>query len=193
MRDYIVTVDESEEELMHYGVLGMKWHHHNAKVNTHLANTARKIGNTKVLKSVATALPPKAAKKYYDKLESRYRANAESELNRNKKNAAKNPKLKNASKYTSNYSDKDAKKAYKKQVAIGTVVGGAIGLAANPYARAAISKGARTVAGRVSDSIKSNVARNKYANAYGLPDKASYVRGTATGYDMGGARKRRRR
>lgn len=30
MRDYIVTVDESEEELMHYGVVGMKWHHRRA-------------------------------------------------------------------------------------------------------------------------------------------------------------------
>lgn len=30
MRDYIITVDESEDELMHYGVLGMKWHHHQA-------------------------------------------------------------------------------------------------------------------------------------------------------------------
>lgn len=31
MSNYIKMVDCSEEELMHYGVLGMKWHHHMAK------------------------------------------------------------------------------------------------------------------------------------------------------------------
>lgn len=31
MSNYIKMVDCSEEELMHYGVLGMKWHHHKAK------------------------------------------------------------------------------------------------------------------------------------------------------------------
>lgn len=30
MRDYIITVDESEDELMHYGVVGMHWHHRRA-------------------------------------------------------------------------------------------------------------------------------------------------------------------
>lgn len=33
MSNYIKMVDCSEEELMHYGVLGMKWHHHKAKQN----------------------------------------------------------------------------------------------------------------------------------------------------------------
>lgn len=33
MSNYIKMVDCSEEELMHYGVLGMKWHHHKATKN----------------------------------------------------------------------------------------------------------------------------------------------------------------
>lgn len=31
MSNYIIMVDSSEDELMHYGVLGMRWHHHKAK------------------------------------------------------------------------------------------------------------------------------------------------------------------
>lgn len=30
MRDYIITIDEDDAELMHYGVVGMKWHHRKA-------------------------------------------------------------------------------------------------------------------------------------------------------------------
>lgn len=33
MSNYIKMVDTSEDELMHYGVLNMKWHHHKAKQN----------------------------------------------------------------------------------------------------------------------------------------------------------------
>lgn len=33
MSNYITMVDCSEDELMHYGVLGMKWHHHKATQN----------------------------------------------------------------------------------------------------------------------------------------------------------------
>ena len=41
MQDYLITVDDNSEELMHYGVLGMKWHHHRATTYASRAQSDR--------------------------------------------------------------------------------------------------------------------------------------------------------
>ena len=47
MTDY-----QKNEELMHYGVLGMKWGHHKAKVVTSSKKNSKKKSNTDINKSV---------------------------------------------------------------------------------------------------------------------------------------------
>lgn len=46
MSDYLYSVDDNSEELMHYGVVGMKWHHHRAAVYAGRYNAAKARGST---------------------------------------------------------------------------------------------------------------------------------------------------
>lgn len=91
MRDYIITIDEDEAELMHYGVVGMKWHHRKAgnyydRMSS--AETYAKTGWTKVGRNMNAK---KAAK---------YRAKYQSELQKNRDNLKANKNIKNGARYT---------------------------------------------------------------------------------------------
>lgn len=187
MSEYLYSVDDNSEELMHYGVLGMKWHQHRARANyaaarrySSQAKQIRKAGYTKE----ADAVSETAAK---------YRAKGDSHSAK-AKTASKQPRA----------TGKDIAKASAAGIGAGALIaaghyaakryssrgnkpdrlrlpGAPAALPGPTYSRSdrakmagksaasAVKSAAKSVKNAAYNSkIATNVRRNKYANKYGI-------------------------
>lgn len=110
MSKYVKMVDSSEDELMHYGVLGMKWHHHKAKSYQKAAegwhNQANKhLNSMKDIAAIGYKEGAKVAYKNYvyaTDAANKFERKAEKHLAKNQANLDKKlEKIKKKSKYVS--------------------------------------------------------------------------------------------
>ena len=161
MQDYLITVDDNNEELMHYGVLGMKWHHRKASAarmySSNYATNAKIYGK----------LP--LTSRYYKSLAKHYSKKADKHLAKNTENLKKNPTIKNGQKYTK-VTGKDQTKAARREVAK-SVAGMAIGAAITANA-GRISDGMINAGRAAGDKLRTKSTLKKareFAKTNGLP------------------------
>lgn len=128
MSNYIKMVDCSEEELMHYGVLGMKWHHHMAKkyynkaalekrkTNMHMDNAIKTLdSNRKATRNelINAAKTQRKADKYMQS-HNKYVDKMNAGFDENRDKVMKSKKYSTLQKQIDNAND--AKAAYKKSL-----------------------------------------------------------------------------
>ena len=173
MQNYFIAVDDNNESLTHYGVLGMRWHHRKASEHGARADSYDMMAKTTWSRIARNSAKAKAEK---------YRAKANTHLEKNRENikAGNYDKVK-GEKYTKVTAKNKAAGALRnstkymlKSLAltpittpiVAGITDGKKGFQDTLNAELNLAK---AVSHKVRKKREARQSRNAYANAYGLP------------------------